>query len=174
MSLHIVRNNIAQMHCDAIVNAANTELRRGDGVCGAIFAAADAEALECECCALAPCPTGGAVATSGHGLACKWIIHAVGPIWQGGSRGEKELLRSAYRSALRIVEEKDCDSAAFPLISAGIYGFPKEAALRIALEELQAFSFVRDVELYLIIFSRESFPMGEQRFDDIHSDINNR
>ena len=174
MSLHIVRNDIAKMRCDSIVNAANTELRRGGGVCGAIFAAADAKALERDCAALAPCPTGSAVATPGHGLACRWIIHAVGPIWQGGNRGEEALLRSAYRSALRLVEEKGCDSAAFPLISAGIYGFPMEAALRIAAEELQAFPFDRDVELYLVIYSRESVLVGRKRFNDIQSYIDDR
>lgn len=174
MSLHIVRNDIAKMHCDAIVNAANTELRRGGGVCGAIFAAADAEALERDCYALAPCPTGSAVVTAGHGLVCRWIIHAVGPIWQDGNRGEEELLRSAYRSALRIVQEKGCESAAFPLISAGIYGFPMEAALRIATEELQAFPFERDVELYLVIYSRESVLVGKRRFADIQSYIDDQ
>ena len=174
MSLHIVRNDIARMHCDAIVNAANTELRRGGGVCGAIFSAADADALERDCYALAPCPTGSAVATPGHGLACKWIIHAVGPIWQGGGNHEEELLRSAYRSALRIVQEKGCESAAFPLISAGIYGFPMEAALRIATEELQSFFFDRDAELYLVIYSRESVLVGKSRFIDIQSYIDDR
>lgn len=171
MPLHIVRNDIAKMSCDAIVNAANTELRRGSGVCGAIFAAADAAELERDCRALAPCPTGGAVATEGHGLHCRWIIHAVGPIWQDGSRGEEALLRSAYRSALKIVEEKDCASAAFPLISAGIYGFPMEAALKIAEEELQSFLLDHDAELYLVIYSRESVLIGKNLFNNIQSYI---
>lgn len=174
MPLHIVRNDIAKMHCDAIVNAANTELRRGGGVCGAIFAAADAEALEQECRSLAPCPTGCAVATSGYGLHCRWIIHAVGPIWQDGSRGEEELLRSAYRSALKLVEEKDCASAAFPLISAGIYGFPMEAAVTIAEAELKTFLLDHDVELYLVIYSRESVLIGEKLFLNIQSYIDDK
>ncbi len=174
MSLHIVRNDIARMHCDAIVNAANTELRRGGGVCGAIFAAADASALESTCRSLAPCPTGRAVATPGYGLSCQWIIHAVGPVWEDGSRGEEELLRSAYRSALKIVEEKNCASAAFPLISAGIYGFPMEDALEIATQELQYYLLDHDVDLYLVIFSRESLLIGSSLFHDIQSYIDDK
>ena len=174
MPLHIVRNDIARMRCDAIVNAANTELRRGGGVCGAVFAAADAEALERECRALAPCATGRAVATEGHGLHCRWVIHAVGPVWRDGNRGEAELLRSAYRSALKIIAEKDCASAAFPLISAGIYGFPMEAALKIAEDELRSFLLDHDTELYLVIYSRESVLVGRTRFSNIQSYIDDK
>jgi O-acetyl-ADP-ribose deacetylase (regulator of RNase III) len=117
---------------DAIVNAANTALARGGGVCGAIFAAAGA-GLDEACAALGGCPTGSAVATDGFGLAARWIIHAVGPVWSGGEAGESDLLASTYRRSLEVARELGAASIAFPAISTGIYGYPLEPATAIAV-----------------------------------------
>lgn len=171
MPLHIVRNDITHMSCDAIINAANPQLRPGGGVCGAIFAASDAPALGKACKALGGCPTGSAVLTDSFGMNCRYIIHAVGPVWQGGTQGEAELLRSAYRSALRLMEEKECRSGAFPLLSAGIYGYPMEEALDIAVETMREHLEHSDMELYLVIYSEKSVLIGKQRFSDIQSFI---
>ncbi|MDR0652443.1 MAG: macro domain-containing protein, partial [Synergistaceae bacterium] len=130
MPFEIVREDITKMKADAIVNAANTELRMGGGVCGAIFAAAGAAELQKACDKLAPVVTGEAVITPGFGLPAKFIIHTPGPVWQGGTSGEEGLLRSCYINSLRVAEENGCESVAFPLISSGIYGYPKKDALK--------------------------------------------
>lgn len=117
---------------DAVVNAANTALARGSGVCGAIFRAAG-DGLEQACAAVSPCPTGDAAITPGFALAARWIVHAVGPIWHGGSQGEPELLASAYRRALEVAGEAGARSIAFPAISTGVYGYPLEPATGIAV-----------------------------------------
>jgi O-acetyl-ADP-ribose deacetylase (regulator of RNase III) len=117
---------------DVVVNAANTALARGGGVCGAIFAAAG-PGLEEACAALGSCPTGSAVATDGFGLAARWIAHAVGPVWSGGDAGEPGLLAGAYRRSLEVALELGADSIALPAISTGIYGYPLEPATAIAV-----------------------------------------
>lgn len=121
------------------MNAANEHLSVGGGVCGAIFEAAGRRELESACKQLGGCPTGSAVVTPGFGLKARWIIHAVGPIWRGGSWGEDALLRSAYRSALERASELGVRSVALPLISTGIFGFPIDRALAIATSEISAF-----------------------------------
>ena len=151
MPFHIVHNDITKMETDAIVNAANTQLLRGGGVCGAVFAAAGDRRLEEECKMAAPCPTGQAVATRGYGLAAGYIIHAVGPVWQGGNRGEEILLRSAYRNALKLAKEIGCGSIAFPLISSGIYGYPKDRALECAAAEIRDFLCENEMDVYLVL-----------------------
>lgn len=117
---------------DVVVNAANTALARGGGVCGAIFEAAG-PGLEEACAALGGCPTGSAVATEGFGLAARWIVHAVGPVWSGGGDGEPKLLAGAYRRSLEVALELGAASIAFPAISTGIYGYPLEPATAIAI-----------------------------------------
>lgn len=129
---------------DAIVNAANSRLARGGGVCGAIFAAAGPGLAEA-CAGIGGCPTGDARATLGFALPARWIIHAVGPVWQGGGHGEAQLLASAYRRSLAVADELAARSVSFPAISTGIFGYPLEAATAIAVATVRA--TVTDAEL---------------------------
>jgi O-acetyl-ADP-ribose deacetylase (regulator of RNase III) len=126
------KGDITKEDVDAVVNAANPGLARGGGVCGAIFAAAGPE-LDAACAELGGCATGGAKATPGFRLPARWIIHAVGPVWRGGDRGEADLLASAYRRSLAVADEIGARSVAFPAISTGIYGYPLDAATEIAV-----------------------------------------
>jgi len=134
--LQAVRGDITTATVDAIVNAANTALAPGGGVCGAIFAAAGPGLPEA-CAALGGCATGDAKATPGFGLPARWIIHAVGPVWQGGQRGEPAALASAYRRCLAVADELEARSVAFPAISTGIYGYPLEAATDVAVDTVR-------------------------------------
>lgn len=139
MPVRIVQGDITTMRVDAIVNAANPQLQQGGGVCGAIFRAAGADRLQRACDALAPVPVGRAVLTDGFDLPARHVIHTPGPVWRGGTRGEAEKLASCYRSSLELAAAHGCASVAFPLISAGIYGFPVRDAIRIALDQIDAF-----------------------------------
>jgi O-acetyl-ADP-ribose deacetylase (regulator of RNase III) len=134
--LEVVRGDICAQDVDAIVNAANSALAPGGGVCGAIHAAAGPE-LAAACRALGGCPTGSAVATPGFALPARWVVHAVGPVWQGGDAGEAELLASAYRRALEVADEVGARSVAFPAISTGIYGYPLDAATDVAVRAVR-------------------------------------
>jgi O-acetyl-ADP-ribose deacetylase len=136
-ALEAVQGDITRETVDAIVNAANSGLTRGGGVCGAIFAAAGPE-LDAACAELGGCPTGDAKATPGFRLPARWIIHAVGPRWRGGDKGEAEELASCYRRALEVADELGAKSVAFPAISTGIYGYPPEEAARIAVETVRS------------------------------------
>jgi O-acetyl-ADP-ribose deacetylase (regulator of RNase III) len=131
-TLEAAQGDITREAVDAIVNAANSGLARGGGVCGAIFSAAGPE-LDAACTELGGCPTGDAKATPGFRLPARWIIHAVGPMWHGGDSGEPELLASAYRRSLAVADEIGARSVAFPAISTGIYGYPLDAATAIAV-----------------------------------------
>ena len=135
MRIELVRGNIVDLEVDAVVNAANSTLQGGGGVDGAIHAAAGPE-LARETRSLAPCPTGEARISSGHRLRARTVIHTVGPVWRGGTSGEPQLLASCYRSSLSLAAEHGCASVAFPAISTGIYGYPLEAACRIAVREV--------------------------------------
>ncbi|WP_208029557.1 O-acetyl-ADP-ribose deacetylase [Rhabdothermincola sediminis] len=137
MRLQATRADITTLQVDAIVNAANEELRRGGGVCGAIFAAAG-PGLEAACAAIGHCATGDAVATDGFALPARWIIHTVGPVWRGGGHGEAGLLASCYRRSLEVADELRARSVAFPAISTGIFGYPPEEAARIAVDTVRA------------------------------------
>ena len=132
-SIEIIQQDIATADVDAVVNAANNHLLAGSGVCGAIFAAAGYDELQAACDAIGYCETGNAVITDGFGMKAKYIIHAVGPVWNGGGNGEAEALYNCYKNSLELAREYDCHSIAFPVISSGIFGYPKEEALEVAL-----------------------------------------
>lgn len=168
MPFLIVRDDIARVSADAIVNAANTRLQAGGGVCGALFAAAGAADMQAACDAIGGCPTGSAVSTPAFALDATWVIHAAGPIWRGGLSGEREALRSCYRSVFAEAERLGARSVAYPLISAGIYGFPVDEALAIAREETEAFLRVHeDVSVTLVMFDRATVRAGGELFDEI-------
>ncbi len=171
MPLLIVRDNIVHMHTDAIVNAANTGLKAGGGVCGSIFDAAGFEELAKDCARIGFCEVGKAVLTPGHRLPAKYVIHAVGPVWQGGNHGEEELLRSCYASALELAKARGLASIAFPLISSGIYGYPKDQALQIAVSQIGSFLLQNDMTVYLVVYDRTSFQLSEKLFSAIQSYI---
>lgn len=171
MPFTIVRNDITRMPVDAIVNAANSALAPGGGVCGAIFAAAGYEDLDRACRQIGGCPTGQSVITPGFRLPAKQVIHTVGPIWRGGTAGEAQLLGSCYRTALHLAEEKGCQSIAFPLISAGIYGYPKGEALEIAVSAIAAFLQDHEMEVYLVVFDRSVVTLTQQRMGSIQAYI---
>lgn len=166
MPLHIVRDDITHMKVDAIVNAANPTLLGGGGVDGCIHRAAG-PALLAECAKLGGCETGGAKITGAGRLPCKYVIHAVGPRWQGGGHGERELLAGCYRAALALAQAHRCETAAFPLISSGIFGYPKDQALRVAVDTIGAFLLENDMTVYLVIFDRSAYRISGKLFDGI-------
>ena len=173
MPLHLVRNDITKMRVDAIVNAANSSLLGGGGVDGCIHHAAGPELLQA-CKNLHGCETGQAKITAGYRLPCKYVIHAVGPRWQGGAQGEEEKLRSCYLESLKLATEYQCETLAFPLISAGIYGYPKAEALRVAVDTIAAFLETAELTVYLVIFDRASYEIGAKRFSEIAVYIDER
>lgn len=160
------------MKVDAIVNAANTDLQMGGGVCGAIFNAAGASKLQAACDLVAPIKTGEAAITPAFSLPAKYVIHAAGPIYSHWSKGQNEAyLRSAYTESLCLAEKNGCESIAFPLISSGIYGYPKAEALEVATQAIQDYLTDHEMDVYLVVFDKTSFVVSEKLMGEVDSYI---
>lgn len=149
------RGDITTLDVDAIVNASNGALRRGGGVCGAIFAAAGPE-LDTACAAIGHCDDGDAVATPGFGLPARFVIHTVGPVWRGGDRGEARVLASCYRRVLEVAGEIGATEVAIPAISTGIFGYPPDQAARVAIETLRAAGAHTVSDVILVAFDADT------------------
>ncbi len=156
---------------DAIVNAANTSLQMGGGVCGAIFSAAGADSLQAACENLGPIKTGEAVITNGFKLPAKYIIHAAGPVYRDGKHGEEALLRNCYTNSLNLAVKHNCESIAFPLISSGIFGYPKAEALRVATAAIRGFLSEHDIDVSLVVYDKAAFALSEELLGNVESYI---
>jgi O-acetyl-ADP-ribose deacetylase (regulator of RNase III) len=154
MSFKIVCGDITTLCVDAVVNSAKTSLQPGGGVCGAIFKAAGTDKLQTACENLPPIETGQAVITPGFDLPVKYIIHTAGPVYQDGQHGEEAQLRSCYINSLELAVKHECGSIAFPLISSGIYRYPKDEALRVAVDAISKFLGEHDIDVTLAIYDR--------------------
>lgn len=162
MTLQIVQKDITTMAVDAIVNAANSRLQMGGGVCGAIFRAAGAKELQEACDKIGHCPVGEAVITDGFRLPAKFIIHTVGPVWQGGHQQEAELLASCYQESLKLAKEHGCRSIAFPVISSGIFGYPRREALEVAITAIQEFLKENEMDVYIAVIDQDMLKWGKR------------
>jgi O-acetyl-ADP-ribose deacetylase (regulator of RNase III) len=174
MPLQIIRNDITKMDVDVIVNAANSALKMGGGVCGAIFKAAGAKELQAECDSIGGCETGNAVITKGYKLNTKHIIHTVGPVWNGGNNDEEKLLRSCYIESLNLAKKFKLESIAFPLISSGIYGYPKGEAFKVAVTAIQDFLLENEMMVYLIVFDKAAVEISEKLYTSIEKYIDDK
>ena len=175
MPVQIIRQDITKMHVDAIVASSNNQLLPGSGENGAIHAAAGPRLRE-ECRLLGGCGTGQAVITRGYDLPARHVIHTVGPVWRSGWYGEETLLASCYRSCLQLAKENGLQSIAFPIISAGVYGYPREDALRIGMNAIRSFLMESDDDMmvYLVVFDKETVAVSSKLFRDVKQFIDDR
>lgn len=162
MTLKIVQGDINQMETDAIVNAANRDLRQGAGVCGAIYKAAGEEEMREATRGLGPIETGQAVITPGFNLPAKYVIHTPGPVYKDGNQGEEEALIASYKNSLALAKENSCKSVSFPLISSGIYGYPLDEALEVAIRTLEEVSNDLGLEAYLVLFGSDLMARAQE------------
>lgn len=171
MPLTLVRQDITKMKVDVIVNAANPALQMGGGVCGAIFKAAGVRELQAACDPLAPIQVGEAVLTLGYRLPAKHIIHTAGPVYRDGKHQEERQLRACYRNSLTLAADHKCESIAFPLISSGIFGYPKKQALQVAVSAIRDFVEDHELDVYLVVFDKETFTVSENILGGVASYI---
>ena len=173
MPFEIVRNDIVNMHVDAIVNTANPKPIIGYGVDAGIHQKAGKKLLE-ERQKIGNIGVGEAAITSGFDLDAAYVIHTVGPIWQGGKNSEETLLKKCYEHSLKLALENKCESIAFPLLSAGNHGFPKPLALQIAINVFSEFLMEHEMQIYLVVFSKDAFSLSEKLFDSVQSYIDEK
>ena len=169
-SIKIQKISITELDTDAIVNAANSELQMGGGVCGAIFRTAGPRQLQAACDSIGGCKTGDAVITPGFNLPAKHVIHAVGPVWHGGSKGEPDQLYSAYKRSLEVAKDNGLHSIAFPLISAGIYGYPTDKAWQTALQSCKDYIDADngyEIEIIFAVIDDGILALGRKTMTDL-------
>lgn len=174
MPLLFVRDNIVHMKTDAIVNAADSSLRPGGGVCGSIFDRAGYDKMEKACQKIGGCAVGNAVMTPGFALPAKYVIHAVGPVWQGGSQNEEALLRACYIKSLNLAKKHWLKSIAFPLISSGSCGYPKDAALQVAITAISSFLLKHEMTVYIVVYDVDSFCLSKKLAQRVERFIDDR
>ena len=173
MPLKIIREDITKLSCDAIVNPTNVFLLPGGGTDAAIHSAAGEE-LMVACKKIGYCNYGDAKITKGYALPCKYVIHTVGPQWKGGGNGERALLESCYRRSLLLADKYSCKSIAFPLISSGSLGYPKESVLRVAIEAITEFLTDNEMTVYIVVYDKDSYKISEKLFADVAAYIDDK